>query len=188
MGGGYEKLHHAVGHDRFTRIWIAAMIEETEFQLSLFASLPALDEDELEDAEFRAKDRAWAALIEVYEDRKSSDGLNYKLLGDRIGRSRKQVQRWLSSSVNMTLGSIGLLAEGMDADLDIRIYKRVHEHAQVNFAHPSEVAYAWACIGNQAASLTSLVKGPSSFDAVKSANPQMIIAPFKVITEEHESA
>jgi len=119
------------------------MIDQTEFQLPLFSSLPPLDEDELDDAEFRAKDRAWSALVAVFEDRKDCDGLNYQILGDRIGRSRKQVQRWLSSSVNMTLRSIGLLAEGMDADLDIRVQKRTHCDSRVNHVHPSEAANTW---------------------------------------------
>lgn len=119
------------------------MIEEREDQLSLFALLPILDEEEREDAEFRAKDRAWAALIDVFEDRKQLDGLNYQVLGDRIGRSRKQVQRWLASSVNMTLSSVGLLAEGMDADLFIDIRKRQAGPLLPNHVHPSEAVSVW---------------------------------------------
>jgi hypothetical protein len=116
------------------------MIEEHEHQLSLFGSLAPLGEDELDDAEYRAKDRAWAALVEVFEDRKTEDGLNYQLLGSRIGRSRKQVQRWLSSSVNMTLRSVGLLAEGMDADLIIQVRKRESVQLCPNYVHPSDAA------------------------------------------------
>lgn len=116
------------------------MYEQPESQLSLFAQLPALTADEVEDAEFRTKDRAWAALIELFEDRKEEDGLNFQILGDRIGRSRSQVQRWLRFSGNMTLGSIGLLAEGMDADLEIQLNKRCLHNSLKNHVHPSDHA------------------------------------------------
>lgn len=116
------------------------MMNEIEYQFPLFASLPALDEDELDDAEFRAKDRAWAALVQVYENRKDADKATYQMIGDRIGRSRTQVQRWMSSSVNMTLKSIGLLAEGLDADLVIDVRQRTTPLLCTNYVHPSEAA------------------------------------------------
>lgn len=138
------------------------MNDHHEFQLPLFVHLPPLDEDERDDAEFRAKDRAWAALIEVFEDRKARDGLNYQILGDRIFRSRKQVQRWLSSSGNMTLGSIGLLAEGMDADLFIDVVKRVAVKPFTNHVHPSEVARATMTIDMKSLAKSAAASGTAS--------------------------
>ncbi|MBA4755872.1 MAG: hypothetical protein H2050_13680 [Sphingobium sp.] len=118
------------------------MTEHQEFQLPLFSALPPLDLDELEDAEFRGKDLGWSSLVAVYEDRKENDGLNYEKLGKRIKRSRAQVQRWLSSPVNLTLRTLGLLAEGMDADLTIHVTKRMTPPASANYCHPSEAAAA----------------------------------------------
>lgn len=118
------------------------MTENQEFQLPLFSTLPHLDLDELEDAEFRGKDLGWASLVAVYEDRKENDALNYEKLGKRIKRSRAQVQRWLSSPVNLTLRTLGLLAEGMDADLSINVTKRIPCPVSANYCHPSEAAAA----------------------------------------------
>ena len=106
------------------------------------ANLPALDEDEQEDACFRARDRAWAALAGLFQHYRETEGFNYRQLGDRIGRRRAQVQRWLSSPFNMNLQSIGLLAEGMNADLRIEVVPRVTV-VGTNQCHPSEEAKAW---------------------------------------------
>ncbi|WP_257554167.1 hypothetical protein [Sphingobium sp. CFD-2] len=160
------------------------MIDQTEVQLPLFACLPALEEDELDDAEFRAKDRAWAALVHVYEDRKECDGLNYQILGDRIGRSRKQVQRWLSSSMNMTLRSIGLLAEGMDADLDIQVRKRLACDPRANYVHPSEAARSWVTFHNSAAATNSTVKPCPGIHTAEAAPQVAIISKFSIKSDQ----
>lgn len=104
--------------------------------------LPPLDLDQAEDASFRAKDLAWAALVELFEERKAHDKISYQSLGERIGRSRKQVQRWLRTSMNMNLASFGLLAEGLDSDIEIKLIPRADEvpAARRNAAHPSERA------------------------------------------------
>jgi transcriptional regulator with XRE-family HTH domain len=114
--------------------------------IASIASLMPLTDDERDDAEFRAKDRAWAALVERFEERRENEGLNYRQLGDRIGRSRKQVQRWLGSSFNMTLQSLGLLAEALDADLKITVTPRRQSDVRVNYTHPSEDARAFVKI------------------------------------------
>lgn len=160
------------------------MIEEREEQLSLFTLLPILDEDERDDAEFRAKDRAWAALIDVFEDRKQDDGLNYQILGNRIGRSRKQVQRWLSSSVNMTLSSVGLLAEGMDADLLIDIRKRQLGPHLPNHVHPSEAARAWVKYNTGSASVVHLLNPITHESPAKTGS----VSTYSFKTDYHENA
>jgi hypothetical protein len=156
------------------------MIDQTEVQLPLFACLPALEEDELDDAEFRAKDRAWAALVNVYEERKEADGLNYQVLGDRIGRSRKQVQRWLSSSMNMTLRSIGLLAEGMDADLDIKVSKRLPCDPRTNYVHPSEAARSYIVFHNAAAPANYIAKPFSNASSFKAGSKTTVFPRFSI--------
>lgn len=104
------------------------------------ARFPALNLNELDDAEFRAKDRAWSSLVSFYEEAKEADpALSYESIGRRIKRSRKQVQRWLNSPFNMTLKSFGLLAEGLNADFSIRLIPR-EEVVGVNYCHPSEDA------------------------------------------------
>lgn len=118
------------------------MTEMVEHQLPLFATLPVLTEDERDDAAFRAKDRAWASLVELYDQRKAEDGLNYQVLGNRIGKPRAQVQRWFCSPHNMNMSSVGLLVEGMDADLHITVTPRQKVREGANYAHPSVRASA----------------------------------------------
>lgn len=101
-------------------------------------SLPALDREEIADASFRARDRAWVAIAGEFEDRSENENLTYQTLAKRIGRSKAQVHRWLDSSCNMTLRSLGLLAEGLDVNLDILVSKR--GRPLTNQCHPSESA------------------------------------------------
>lgn len=100
--------------------------------------LPQLSEEELEDACFRARDRAWAAVAGQFQDLAESEGLTYETLAKRIGRKRSQVHRWLNSACNMTLGSVGLLAEGMNSDIDISVAPR--PQVPTNRCHPAESA------------------------------------------------
>lgn len=111
-------------------------------RLQKIADLPVLDDDAREDAEFRARDRAWSALIRVFDQHQRSEQLSYEKLGRRIGRSRSQVQRWLSSAFNMNLRSIGLLAEGLNADLVIEVRPRAPATPGANYCHPAEAAHA----------------------------------------------
>jgi transcriptional regulator with XRE-family HTH domain len=104
------------------------------------ADLPPLDEDQEDDACFRARDRAWSALVDRFTAYQHSQNLNYEQLGRRIGRTRSQVQRWLRSSFNMNLRSLGLLAEGLDADLIIDLAPRHQDNGQRNYCHPAEAA------------------------------------------------
>lgn len=106
------------------------------------AELPPLDEDQRDDACYRGRDRAWSGLVSLYDHYNRSQGLTYEALGKRIKRSRSQVQRWLSSSYNMNLKSLGLLAEGMDADLMIEVKPRGSSTYETNYCHPREAARA----------------------------------------------
>ena len=115
-------------------------------QYPLFADLPALTEDELDDATFRGRDRAWVALAGLF-DELAEGGLTYKALGDRLQRSKSQVQRWLACPQNMTLQSMSLLAEGLDADLTISLRRRLVE-AIANQCHPAEAAKAYVDLNN----------------------------------------
>lgn len=104
------------------------------------ADLPPLDEDDRDDACFRAQDRAWSTLARLFDHYSREEGLTYEALGKRIKRSKSQVQRWLSSSFNMNLKSLGLLAEGLDADLVIEVHARVGTNERSNYCHPQEAA------------------------------------------------
>lgn len=106
------------------------------------ADLPVLDDDERDDACFRGRDRAWSALVGLYDHYHRSQGLSYEKLAKRISRTRSQVQRWLSSPFNMNLKSFGLLAEGLDADLVIEVVPRLPERQGSNQCHPRDEAYA----------------------------------------------
>lgn len=107
--------------------------------LKKIAELPKLDEDALDDAAFRAKDRGWASLARVFDDYRRTQGLSYAQVGRRIGRSRAQVQNWLGSPFNLTLKSLGLLSEALDADLIIDVRPRsTMRHS--NYCHPIEEA------------------------------------------------
>ena len=90
------------------------------------AEMPELSQDDLTDAGFRARDRAWAALADLIDQLREEEGITYKKLGHRIGKKKSQVHKWLNSPCNVTLYSLGLLAEGMDADLNIDLSRRLH--------------------------------------------------------------
>lgn len=102
-----------------------------------FSSLPDLTEDEIDDAEFRGRDAAWAALVRALEIRREKGDVSYEALGERIGRSRSQVQRWLAEPANMTIMSLSLLAEALDSDLIISVEPRMPVAVCVNYCHPS---------------------------------------------------
>lgn len=104
------------------------------------ADLPPLTADERDDAAFRAKDLGWAALVRVYDEVSATQPMSYQKLGARIRRSRSHVQRWLSSPFNLSLSSLGLLAEGLNADLMISLRPRTGAGILTNFCHPSEAA------------------------------------------------
>ena len=110
---------------------------ETETKI---AELPPLDEDQLDLACVRGPDRSWATLVKLFDRYHREQGLTYEALGKRIKRSRSHVQRWLAAPFNMSLKSLGLLAEGLDADLVIEVRPRVPEIRGTNYAHPSERA------------------------------------------------
>lgn len=112
----------------------------TERTVAALSSLPALSEEELNDAAFRAQDLGWAVLLDAFTHRQENEGLTYKALGDRIGRSKQQVQRWLSSPFGMSTRTLGLLAEGLDMDLDIVLEPRLEPDARSNYMHPAERA------------------------------------------------
>lgn len=115
--------------------------DDTE-QFSLFSDLPALTEEERDDARFRGKDLFWSRLVGLYDEIAETDAsLSYQTLGDRVGLSRSQVQRWLDSPQNMTLQSAALLAEGLDADFAFDIVRR-HLAASSNECHPADAAAA----------------------------------------------
>lgn len=109
---------------------------------TLLADLPPLNEEAREDACFRAKDVAWAELAALFARYKDEEGLTYAQLGKRIGRSKQHVQRWLSSPFNLSIQSLGLLAEGMNAELSIHLCDRAKEAVGKNHCHPREDARA----------------------------------------------
>lgn len=100
--------------------------------------MPKLNPDDVADAGFRARDRAWAALADLFEHLREEENLTYEELGKRIGKKKSQVHRWLSSPSNVTLQSFGLLAEGMDSDLNIELIRRLGSRA--NTFHQCESA------------------------------------------------
>lgn len=114
-------------------------MKERESQYPLFCDLPPLSEDELEDARFRGKDLGWSIIAAVYDECVLKGGITYQALGDRIGRSKQQVQKWIDGPQNMTLQSLSLLAEGMDADLKISVDRRPFTQL-VNQCHPADEA------------------------------------------------
>jgi hypothetical protein len=105
--------------------------------------LGQLDEDELDDADFRPKDRAWSALVCLFEERKARENLTLEQLGNRIGKSRAEVHRWISSPYKLSFRGFGLLAEGLDADIEINLQPRCTVTRCANVAHPSEMARSW---------------------------------------------
>jgi hypothetical protein len=112
----------------------------TNSKIAKIADLPALTEEQRDDAAFRARDLGWSALVRAFDHRVSTERLTYQALGQRIKRSRSHVQRWLSSPFNLSLGSLGLLAEGLNADLVISLEPRVPIPLGKNSCHPSEAA------------------------------------------------
>ena len=106
------------------------------------ADLPALSEEEQKLAAFRARDVLWALIGDLFDRYREEELLTFAALGRRVGRSRSQVQRWLSSPNNLTLQSAGLLAEGLDADFCMTIQPRVEEKFGNNYSHPCETAAA----------------------------------------------
>lgn len=105
-------------------------------QETICQGLPALTEDEIDDALFRGRDRAWVAVAGLFDHKCESQKLTYQALGDRINRKKSQVHYWLSGAGNMTLKTMGLLAEGMDADLEIKLVPRCVEDFSHNYCHP----------------------------------------------------
>lgn len=104
--------------------------------------LSPLEEDEIEDAEFRGKDRAWSSLVKLFEERRVSEGLTFEQLGRRIGKPKTQVHRWMSSPFKMTLRAYGLLAEGLNGEIFIDVCARRSQIDGCNHFHPSERARA----------------------------------------------
>lgn len=115
------------------------------------AKLQPLSVDEIEDACFSGKDKAWVAVADLFDRKSEQKTITYKSLGDRIGKRRSQVHRWIDSSCNMTLQSLGLLAEGLDADLKIELCPRLNQSsARNNYCHPAEAAAAVVSLRLQA--------------------------------------
>lgn len=141
-------------------------------------NLQQLDEEARDDACYRARDRAWSALVILYEQYYRTQKLSYEALGRRINRSRSQVQRWLSSSYNMNLTSLGLLAEGLDADLIIEVRPRLPLCAALPRCHPREAAKARAA--TRSVTLTSAENRVRLFQA-----PQTSSASKPEIIEVH---
>jgi transcriptional regulator with XRE-family HTH domain len=102
------------------------------------ANMPKLSSDDLSDAGFRARDRAWSALADLFDQLQEEEHLTYEELGNRIGKKKSQVHKWLASPCNVTLQSLGLLAEGMNAELYIQLLRRL-EHGNNEF-HECESA------------------------------------------------
>lgn len=110
--------------------------------LSPSAKVPPLSTEEIDDAAFRASDLAWSVVLDEFTKQQEEAGLTYKALGDRICRSKSQVQRWLSSPFSMNIRSLGLLAEGLGVDLEIDLKKRSKPDPFLNYSHPAEQAKA----------------------------------------------
>lgn len=102
------------------------------------ADLPALSLGERDDAAFRAKDLAWSALARVFDHYAETQKLTYEKVGERIKRSKSHIQRWFASPFNMSLKSLGLLAEALNADLMISLIPRAQSARGKNYFHPLE--------------------------------------------------
>ena len=125
-----------------------------------FAALPQLSEEQVEDAEFQGKDLGWSEVVRVFEARRAEEKITLESLGGRIGKPRSQVHRWISSPLNMTMRALGLLAEGLDADLVLSLRPRETEPAGQNHCHPAEAAKVWI-----EADLRPQIRGTSIADA-----------------------
>lgn len=101
-----------------------------------------LTPEEVEDACFLARDKAWVAVADIFDQNNEAGTVTYQSLADRVGRKKAQVHRWIDSSCNMTLRSLGLLAAGLNADVVIKLEPKSRSHLGVNHCHPSEDAAA----------------------------------------------
>lgn len=101
-----------------------------------------LCDEMLDDAAFAARDEAWAALVGLFDDLAERNEISYGTLAERIGRSKSQVHRWLHSSSNVTLKSLGLLAAGMNADVQVTLCPVSLEVYGGNEYHPADAAAA----------------------------------------------
>lgn len=115
----------------------------TEKMKPKIADLPPLTQEERDDAGFRGQDRAWSAVAGLFDQYAEKEDLTCQGLGTRIKRSRAQVHRWLNSSFNMNINSLGLIAEGLDADLFIDLRPRELVRKGSNHCHPSDEARAF---------------------------------------------
>lgn len=113
------------------------MTEEKRFS---HVPLINLTEDEIDEACFDAKDKAWVAVVDLFDQKREVESITYQSLADRIGRKKTQVHRWVDSSSNMTLQSLGLIAAGMDATVSIKLTPRKFDPALRNYCHPAESA------------------------------------------------
>ena len=134
--------------------------------------LPALTEEQVDDARFRTQDQLWAVIGDLFDKRAETENLNYAELARRIGRTRSQVQRWLTSSHNMTACSAGLLAEGLNADLNVELVPRIQSvNRSVNYSHPCDDAHVFiaSCKNFQRANTDdcSMVSAPTGTMANK---------------------
>lgn len=109
-------------------------------EMPKIANLPRLTQEESDDARFRIQDRFWALLGDLFDEKSETEQLTYAEVGRRIGRSRSQVHRWFSSAHNMNLASAGLLAEGLDVDVVIKLEPRATISEPANHIHPCEDA------------------------------------------------
>lgn len=100
------------------------------------ADLPVLNVEERDDAAFRAKDLAWSALARIFDHYAETQKLTYEKVGQRIKRSKSHIQRWFASPFNMSLKSLGLLAEALNADLMISLIPRDQLKGGNNQFHP----------------------------------------------------
>jgi transcriptional regulator with XRE-family HTH domain len=114
----------------------------------LTSEAAALTPEEIDDAAFRARDLAWAVILDEFIRQQEERGLTYKALGDRIRRSKSQIQRWLSSPFSMNIRSLGLLAEGLDVDLVIDVKDRSITDQSRNYMHPMEEAKFYSTTAN----------------------------------------
>jgi transcriptional regulator with XRE-family HTH domain len=128
------------------------------------ADLPPLTEEEREVAAFRVRDRIWAAIGDLFDRYREEEGLSFADLGRRIDRPRSQIQRWLRAPVNMTFASAGLLAEGLDADVVVRVERRSMPAVGVNSGHPSDDAAAFVSLLEPEELMPSFMFGVSPND------------------------
>lgn len=127
-----------------------------------------LSEEQIADARFRAKDRAWLAVADLFDRESEECGLTYQQLADRIRRKKAQVHRWIDCSSNLTLESLGLLAEGLDADVVISLDPRRTSPLSSNYCHPAVMAEAMCTLN--VASSTHASHRKTVIESVKKAS------------------